>query len=64
MSGLLVKAAQKIKFLHKYIASLKQEVEETAEKYDRLAIKYRDLIKENKQTKDLYEVAMAQKQNS
>ena len=41
-----MKAAQRIKFLNKYIIGLKNEIEETSEKYDRLAIKFRDLAKE------------------
>ncbi|CDW75035.1 UNKNOWN [Stylonychia lemnae] len=60
---LIVKSAQKIKFLNKYIDGFKQELEEVSEKYDKLALKYRDSNKENDNLKNMRDVSLVQIDN-
>jgi hypothetical protein len=59
VGSLIVKASQKIKFMNKYIEGLKSEMEETSEKYDRLAIKFRDINKAYEQIKNICDVTHA-----
>lgn len=42
---------------------MKSEIEEISEKYDRLAIKYRDITKSFEQVRNLQEVTSAQKES-
>eukprot|EP00347_Sterkiella_histriomuscorum_P017254 403350100 len=60
---LIVKAAQKIKYLNKYHEGFKLELEELTEKYDKLAIKYRDSNKEAEHLSNLKEVLQVQVEN-
>lgn len=43
VTGLLVKAAEKIRFLNKYIETIKAESDELSEKYDKLTLKLREI---------------------
>ena len=45
--------------MKQYIDSLKSEMEETSEKYDRITIKYRDMTIEIENIKSIYDVTMA-----
>lgn len=61
--NLLVKTSQRIKFLNKYIEGLKGEIEETTEKYDKMAIKYRDLMKSSGNISVSLDDIMREKEN-
>jgi FtsZ-binding cell division protein ZapB len=49
--------------LNKYIDGFKLELEEISEKYDKLAIKFRDCNKENENLKNLKDVTQVQIDN-
>lgn len=59
-----MKAAHKIKYLNKYLDGLKMEVEEVTEKYDKLAIKYRDSTKDCHNLLNLRDVLQEQVDSS